>query len=172
MALEKLSRNFTVYEFTHAGSGKKIKNEEQHNLTFYQMRNAKNLAVHVLQPIRNYINLHYGYGQNLPEIPLIVISGFRCKFLNDKVKGAPHSYHMKAMAADIKVFLNGMLRTDLIIEAIKVLELPFTELIKEYGSEASPLWIHIALDENNICHAVKRANLVNGKKVLVHQAFL
>lgn len=163
-----LSKNFTVYEFTHAGSGKKIKNEEQHNLTFYQMQNAKNLAVHVLQPIRNFINLHYGYGQNLPEIPLIVISGFRCKFLNDKVNGAKNSYHMRGMAADIKVFLNGMPRCDLIIEAIKILQIPFTELILEYGTIKNPLWVHIALDENNICHCVKRAHFVKNKKVINH----
>ena len=167
-----LSKNLTLYEFTHAGSGKKVKGDLQHKLKPHQIVTAQNLAEHCFQPIRNYINMFYGSGVEKPEIPLLVVSGFRSLGVNTMTGGAKNSYHMRAMALDLRCIVNGILRNDLIIEAIKILQIPFTELILEYGTIKNPLWIHIALDENNVCHAVKRANLVNGKKVLVHQAFL
>jgi len=164
----KLSKNLTLFEFTHAGSGKKFTAECQHILTVDQTAHAIDLARHCFQPIRDYINLFYGTGIGKPEIPLFLVSGFRCLRLNNQVEGARNSYHMKAQAIDIRCIVNKILRNDLILEAIKVLQIPFTELILEYGTIKNPLWFHIALDENNICHSVKRATFVKNKKVIQH----
>ena len=161
-----LSKNLTLYEFTHAGLGKKFIGDEQHNLNPAQIACAIDLAIHCFQPIRNYINQYYGLGVGKPEIKLFLVSGYRCLRLNELVGGAKHSYHLRAQAIDFRCFVNDILRNDLIIEAIKILQIPFTELILEYGTIKNPLWVHIALDENNICHCVKRAHFVKNKKVI------
>ena len=164
----KLSDNLTLFEFTHAGSGAKFLSPVQHILSVVNTAHALDLAQHCFQPIRNYINQFYGTGVNKPEIPIKLISGYRCFLLNSQVGGAEKSYHMKAQAMDLRVVVNKKLRNDLIIEAIKVLQIPFTEVILEYGTIKNPLWVHIALDENNICHAVKRAYFEKNKKVIRH----
>jgi len=164
----KLSKNLTLFEFTHAGSGKKFLNPKQHILTPVQLARAIDLANVCFQPIRNYINSLYASDFNMPEIPLKLISGFRCPALNLQVEGSKNSYHMRAQAIDFRCLVKGKLRNDLIIEAIKVLQIPFTELILEYGTMKNPLWIHLALDENNICHSVKRATFFKNKKVIQH----
>lgn len=166
----KLSKNLTLFEFTHAGSGKKFIGDEQHILKPHQIGAALDLAQHCFQPIRDYINHYYGEGIGKPEIPLLVVSGFRCERLNAQVEGAKNSYHKKAQALDIRCIVNGILRNDLIIEAIKVLQIPFTEVILEYGTVKNPLWIHIALDENNVLYSVKRAHFIKNKKVIQYLA--
>lgn len=162
----KLSKNLTLYEFTHAGSGKFFKGDEQHILKPHQIACAIDLARHCFQPIRDCINLYHGTGIGKEEIPLNLISGFRCKKLNTEVDGAKNSYHMKAQAFDLRCIVKGKLRNDFIIEAIKVLQIPFTELILEYGTFKNPLWVHIALDENNVLYDVKRASFIKNKKVI------
>lgn len=164
----KLSKNLTLFEFTHAGSGAKFSMDEQHNLSVLNLAHAIDIANHVFQPIRDYINQFYGSGVGKPEIPIKLISGFRCPNLNTQVDGAKNSYHLRAQAVDIRCVVNKILRNDLVIEAIKVLQIPFTEVILEYGTIKNPLWVHIALDENNICHSVKRAHFVKNKKVIQH----
>lgn len=44
--------------------------------------------------------------RNKIEKPVIITSGYRTPVLNKKVGGAAYSYHMRGMAADIRV--NGM----------------------------------------------------------------
>lgn len=39
--------------------------------------------------------------RNLVRVPLIVSSGYRCYYHNKRVRGAPKSYHLRGMAADL-----------------------------------------------------------------------
>jgi len=161
----KLSQNFTLEEFTNAGHGKLIGKDEQFQLSDEFITNAKNLCVHLVQPIRDYINVRYGTGVGLKDIPLHVISGYRSKFVNDHVHGSKTSYHLRAMAMDLKCLVNGRLHNDYILEAVNVMQLPFTELIREFGTEKNPLIMHVALDVNHVTHTRKRGLKRNGKTV-------
>jgi len=164
----KLAKNFTLEEFTCAGSARKVGDIEQFNLPPSLINNARNLCVHCLQPIRDYINAVYIEGLSPVEIKIQLLSGFRSQKVNDFVKGSKKSYHLRAMAADIVCYYDGKLHNDFILDAIKILQIPFTEVILEYGTIKNPLWVHIALDENNICHAIKRAFFEKNKKVIRH----
>jgi hypothetical protein len=83
-----LSKNFYLDEFTASYVAKKrgIRNippdEAIENLTA--------LCVHVLQPLRDFL-----------EKPIVISSGYRCPELNEIIKGVPTSQHIKGEAADI-----------------------------------------------------------------------
>lgn len=56
------------------------------------IKNLKILCTQILEPVRQ----RFGH-------PLTITSGFRCVKLNRIVGGQPNSYHLKGMAADIRI---------------------------------------------------------------------
>ena len=122
-----LTKNFTFSELVTT-SHKDLLNENfaeashpavQHNLEL--------LASLILQPIRDDF-----------EKPLVITSGFRCRKLNNLVKGEQKSYHLLGKACDF--YIKG---EDLKIaySKIRLLEIPYGTIILE------PTWIHIQLAE-------------------------
>ena len=80
-----LTENFTINEFEcHDGTG----------VPWDLVENVQKLANN-LQVLRDTI-----------DKPIYVVSGYRNPTYNKRIGGAKRSYHMKAMAADIRV--NGM----------------------------------------------------------------
>ena len=80
-----LTENFTINEFEcHDGTG----------VPWNLVENVQKLANN-LQVLRDTI-----------DKPIYVVSGYRNPTYNKRIGGAKRSYHMKAMAADIRV--NGM----------------------------------------------------------------
>ncbi len=80
-----LTDNFTINEFEcHDGTG----------VPWNLVENVQKLANN-LQVLRDTI-----------DKPIYVVSGYRNPTYNKRIGGAKRSYHMKAMAADIRV--NGM----------------------------------------------------------------
>jgi len=74
----------------------------------YLIENVKKLAKN-LQVLRNYV-----------QRPIIVISGYRTKKYNTKIKGARRSQHLLAKAADIKIpGLQPSTVKDIIVSLIK-----------------------------------------------------
>lgn len=74
-----------------------IKVSEDFILKEFECRHCNTVKLHSklmekLQAFRTYLG-----------VPLIVTSGYRCKTHNTNVGGAPNSYHMKGMAADVRV---------------------------------------------------------------------
>lgn len=88
----QLSTNFTLSEFTRSSSAVKFGINNTPNDS--QVSNLKLLCNSTLQPFRNYCNK-----------PIIITSGFRSAALNSHwaVKGSSGSYHLRGLAADIKV---------------------------------------------------------------------
>lgn len=77
--------------------------------------------------------------------PIIVTSGFRCKTLNDAIKGSKTSQHMKGQAADIRSVEDTIEENKKIFELIQKLNLPYDQLIDEYNYN----WIHVSYAPSN-----------------------
>lgn len=113
-----LTEHFTLEEMMYSNTALVFNIENR--ATAQEIHNLYMLCVRVLEPLRK----HFGK-------PIHINSGFRCKALNEKVGGAPNSYHTKGRAADIpwnKAYFDYIKN-----------HLPHTELINEGG------WIHVAL---------------------------
>ncbi len=91
----------------------------------------RDLAVHILQPLRDYFNK-----------PVIIRSGYRSAPLNRAVGGAHDSQHMKGQAADITI--NGV-GNDLIWQYIRD-NMLYDQLILEYVPADNPErgWVHVS----------------------------
>ena len=93
----KLSDNFSVSEFESKDGAEMPKDV---------LKNIRELAKN-LQALRDYLNA-----------PITVTSGYRSPEHNKRIGGAKNSFHVKGMAADIKV--KGYTPSE-VIEAIKEL---------------------------------------------------
>lgn len=89
------------------------------------------LIVNTLQPVRDLIGK-----------PMIVTSGYRCPLLNQKVGGSSTSQHTKGMACDF--IITGMSVAE-IVSRIRHSNIPFDQLIEEYGKDGC--WVHISYNK-------------------------
>lgn len=126
----QLTKNFTLEELTYSTTAKKNGYSEQFVQPQEIVDNLKKFAEKVLQPLRDA----YGAG-------IQINCGFRCKRLNDAVKGAPTSQHMQGKAADITA--GNVHKNKELFDLAISLKLPFDQLIDEQGYS----WIHISYDE-------------------------
>lgn len=110
----KISKNFTVGEFTRSDTAKllDICND---NLSEEVLENIKLLVDNILQPLRDSINR-----------PIVITSGYRCPLLNTAIGSKPTSQHVMGQACDLKV--NGMRPYD-VAKRIIDLGLNFDQLI-------------------------------------------
>lgn len=128
-----MTKNFTLSEFTASATAKAKNIDNTPNEA--TIANIKKLCETILQPIRD----KYGF-------PIIVTSGYRCKALNDAVKGSKTSQHMTGAAADIKCTHTSRRHLfDLIKKMIDNKEIEVGQLIWEYGTKSEPNWIHVSL---------------------------
>ena len=89
-------------------------------------KNLENLAVNVLQPLRNK------FGR------IRILSGYRCPELNVKIGGSATSNHCRGEAADIEPLEEGVELIDLVNYINNNLE--FRWIIAEYFPDG---WIHV-----------------------------
>lgn len=134
-----LSRNFTLAELTDTDTGL------PNNPSQEEIRNLKLLVQKVLQPVR------YKFGV------VNVTSGYRSPGVNSAVGGSATSDHVHGRAADIQC--------EDMAEVFKYIRknLPFKQLIWEFGTDAQPKWIHVAYDANNNKGEVLKAIKKGGK---------
>lgn len=130
MDLQKqITENFKLFEFILSYTQKKLKisNEPSEEI----IKNLKLLCENVLQPLRNLVNK-----------PIRILSGYRCKELNDAVGGSKNSQHMFGKAADICI--EGISNQE--IFAIIKKDFVFDQLILEKVREGVPGsgWIHVS----------------------------
>lgn len=130
----KLSKNFTLEELTFSITAF---NNGWNNTPNPEARAAlTRLAVEVLQPIRDT------WGK-----PIRVTSGYRMPRLNASVGGSPISQHLLGQAADIQA-LNMVDNGKLFFCIKKMIEsgkLKVGQCIWEYGTKATPKWVHVSL---------------------------
>lgn len=97
--------------------------------------NLRRLVINILDPLREKVSQ-----------PLIVSSGFRCPALNKAVKGSATSQHMLGEAADIQ---GSNLTNAELFALVQKLNLPYDQLIWEYGTKENPDWVHISFSKRN-----------------------
>lgn len=89
-----------------------------------EIHNLRRLCLHVLEPLRKHLG------------PVVVTSGYRSLVVNTRVGGSSTSQHVKGLAADIIVPKHSVA---MVVAAIRQLNLPFDQLIDEFGS-----WTHVS----------------------------
>lgn len=150
----KLSKNFSLSELIEAGSARRLGLDEQFNPPLDVVNNLQQLAKHVLQPLREAVGHE-----------ITVTSGYRSPKVNKAVGGSKTSDHLEGKAADIQLWINGENKNQLLYDTILKLNLPFKQMIDEFGTESEPAWIHIAYDKNNNKRECLRARKINGRTV-------
>ena len=126
----KLSKNFSLDELVTSPTATRLKIDNTPNDTV--VKNLKELAIKVLQPIRDK------YGSSI-----VVSSGYRSTKLNKTIGGSETSQHCVGQAADLNLGdkkLNKKL-FELIAEMIKNEEIKVGQLINEYNYS----WVHVSL---------------------------
>ena len=144
----KISKHLDLSELIRSESAKR--NGLSNMPTDEHIENLKLLAEKIFEPIRE----HFG-------VPIRISSGYRSKELNEKIVGSSlSSQHSKGQAIDID--MDG---TDIsnrqIFDFIKD-NLPFDQLIYEFGNSNNPDWVHVSYNHNRNRGQVLRAFKLHG----------
>jgi hypothetical protein len=131
----KLSTHLDLSEVIRSDSAKR--NGISNMPTGEHIANFMLLAEKIFEPIRE----HFG-------VPIHISSGYRSKELNAKIGGSATSQHCKGQAVDIDMdgSTNGVSNAD-VFNFIKD-NLPFDQLIWEFGNEDNPDWVHVSYVPN------------------------
>lgn len=126
-----LSEHFNLKEFLTCEIATRYKITQQYKPPDIVLHNLKNLCKLVLEPIYSIDN------------GIIILSGYRHKLVNDIYKGHYESEHMLGLGVDIfsKKIPNGKLFSEIIKNRKNI---PFHNLIWEYGDNVNPDWIHVS----------------------------
>lgn len=140
-----ISKHITWREASHSATAEKKEIENTPNEVAVQ--NMKKLAKNVFEPLREWA-----------AEPIRVNSFYRSIDLNDAIKGSRTSQHTKGQAIDIDA-LGDKTNADL-FHYIKD-NLPFDQLIWEFGDDENPDWIHVSYvgpsgNRGNVLRAVKK----------------
>jgi zinc D-Ala-D-Ala carboxypeptidase len=129
----RLSPSFTLDEFLRSDMAQRHGITEQFDPPPQVIENLQRLVDFVLQPLRDAL-----------DSPIRITSGYRCARLNELVKGKPTSQHLIGQAADCEFFVEGEEKNLVLYEKVKLIQLDFDQMIKEFGTEHSPAWIHLS----------------------------
>ena len=129
----KLSTNLSLSEVIRSESAKR--NGISNMPTPEHIENFKLLAEKIFEPIRE----HFG-------VPIRISSGYRSKELNAKIGGSSSSQHCKGQAIDIDNDGTSITNKQ-IFDYIKD-NLPFDQLIWEFGNEDNCDWVHVSYVPN------------------------
>ena len=129
----KLSTHLDLSEVIRSDSAKR--NGISNMPTPEHIENFKLLAEKIFEPVRKHF-----------DVPIRISSGYRSKELNAKIGGSATSQHCKGQAIDIDN--DGTTITNKqVFDYIKD-NLPFDQLIWEFGNEDNPDWVHVSYVPN------------------------
>ena len=149
----KLSEHLSLSEVTRSESAKR--NQISNMPTGEHIANFMLLAEKIFEPIRE----HFG-------VPIHISSGYRSKELNAKIGGSATSQHCKGQAIDIDMdgSTNGVTNAD-VFEYIKD-NLPFDQLIWEFGNDTNPDWVHVSYNVKQRGEVLKAVKINNVTKYI------
>lgn len=130
---------------TKSATATRLNIKEQFKPTQTVIENARLLFDNVLSKI---------------EIPFAVNSWYRCARLNKAVGGSKTSSHLTGEAIDIDTAQNS--QNGEIFNFIRN-NLPFDQLIWEFGDNKNPDWIHVSYRKSGNRKQVLKAVKVKGK---------
>jgi len=139
--MNNISQHITYAEATRTSA------QADNNPNAEQLEAMKLLAANVFEPLRSVVGK-----------PIIITSMFRSAKVNQLIGGSATSQHCKGEAMDIK--LPGQNRS---LFEIILNQLPFDQLIWEFGTEKEPAWVHVSYKATGNRKQVLRAIRVNGK---------
>ena len=142
-----ISEHITYAEATASNKAKQLGISNTPNER--ELKAMKLLAEAVFEPLRKW------YGK-----PIQVTSFFRSAKINKAIGGSATSQHSLGQAIDIDTVSDNRKLFDYIKD-----NLPFDQLIWEYGNDSAPDWIHVSYSE--VCNRkqVLRAVRKNSKTV-------
>lgn len=145
----KLSTNLSLSEVIRSESAKR--NGISNMPTKEHISNFMLLAEKIFEPIRE----HFG-------VPIRISSGYRSKELNAKIGGSSSSQHCKGQAIDIDNDGTSITNKQ-VFDYIKD-NLPFDQLIWEFGNEDNPDWVHVSYVPNGRKQILKAFKLNGATK--------
>lgn len=145
----KLSKNFTLAEFTKSATAKRLGIDNTPNDT--HISRMKVLCEKVLQPARDYFEQKYK-----GDCFIKITSGYRSVPLCKAIGSSSRSFHAFGFAADCELHVKQPDSTfkeqnKELFEYIKN-NLPFTELIDEYDFS----WVHVAYNPEDSRKMIKK----------------
>lgn len=143
-----LTKNFTLEELLASDYATRHDIKEQFNPAKKIIENLESLSENILQPLREEVG------------SIIISSGYRCDAVNKGIGGALLSQHSLGQAADIKYTHGNYWLFNKIIE----MNLPFDQLIWEFGTDKEPEWVHVSYSDKNRKQVLK-AKKNNGKSI-------
>jgi zinc D-Ala-D-Ala carboxypeptidase len=146
----KITKNFSLEELIESNTA--LRRGIDNNPDADHIHNLVNLCEHILQPLRDKIGK-----------PIRITSGYRSEALNEAIGGSKTSDHSHGRAADIKLIIDGQNRSELLYLGILEMNVPFKQMIWEFGDKETPQWVHIAFDKDNNKKECLRAYKDNGK---------
>ena len=129
----KLSTHLDLSEVIRSDSAKR--NGISNMPTEEHIANFMLLAEKIFEPVRE----HFG-------VPIRISSGYRSKELNAKIGGSATSQHCKGQAVDIDMDGTSLTNKQ-VFDYIKD-NLPFDQLIWEFGNEDNCDWVHVSYVPN------------------------
>ena len=126
-----LSEHFSLQEMISSETARKMHIEN--TPPDYAIKNLKILCTQILEPARQ----KFGH-------PLTITSGFRCMKLNRIVGGKPNSYHLKGMAADIRI--SDYQSAKRLVELLN--EQQLCDLVLVESLRAGGQWLHVQFSRN------------------------
>jgi len=151
----QISEHLSLSELIRSSTGKRlgITNIPPENV----IQNLKLLSEKVFEPLRN----HFG-------VPIPVVSGYRCKALNDAVGGSSTSQHMQGEAIDIDMDGTSSGFTNAQIYHYIKDNMVYDQLIWEFGNAENPDWVHVSYESNgNQRRQALVAKKKNGRTIYV-----
>jgi hypothetical protein len=145
--MPKISEHITYAEATVSNKAKQLGISNTPNEK--ELLAMKLLAEKVFEPLREW------YGK-----PIQVTSFFRSAKINKAIGGSTTSQHSLGQSIDIDTVSDNKKLFDYIKD-----NLPFDQLIWEYGTDANPDWIHVSYTETRNRKQVLRATRNGGKTV-------
>ncbi len=125
-----LTKNFPLIDFLESQTARRHEIKEQFNPPKQVIENLRLLSINILQPLRDHV-----------KSPIIISSGWRSDKVNQLVGGARNSQHRFGLAADIK---GTKVSNAWLFKVIQDLNLPYDQLIWEFGNKQEPAWVHVS----------------------------
>ena len=145
----RISKHITYKEATRSATALRLGIENTPNQ--YELQNMEMVAKHVFEPLREAV-----------DAPIKINSFFRCEELNKAIGGSAKSQHCQGRAIDIDD-VYGNVSNAFMYYYIKD-NLNFDQLIWEFGTDASPDWVHVSyVDADSNRKRCLRAIRENGK---------